>query len=122
MKGGWRSMGNGKGLKGKGKSLKLHLGCGSVKLKGWVNIDNNPGFETDLVLDLENRPLPFEDNSVEEVFSAHFLPYVKDLLGLFKELYRISKPNALHKHIVPFVGSWKAWEDPTTMRALPPPF
>jgi predicted SAM-dependent methyltransferase len=53
--------------------LKLNVGCGKVKLPGWVNIDVEPG--ADLVLDVRNR-LPFDDNSVDLIYNEHLLEHL----------------------------------------------
>ena len=52
--------------------IKLELGAGSCKgQNGWTTIDLF-GPECDLNLDLL-RPLPFDDDSVAEIYSSHFL-------------------------------------------------
>ncbi len=60
--------------------LKLHLGCGTNKLPGWVNIDSVARCQPDLVLDL-TQPLPYEDQSVDAILAEdlleHFDKYVR---------------------------------------------
>ena len=61
---------------------KLNLGCGKNKMEGWVNIDSVAGQAPDLVHDM-GRPLPFEDESVDEIIAdgllEHFDKYARHL-------------------------------------------
>ena len=54
------------------KTLRLNIGCGKVKLAGWVNIDIEPG--ADLVIDIK-KGLPFNDNSVDFIYCEHVLEH-----------------------------------------------
>jgi predicted SAM-dependent methyltransferase len=51
-------------------ALRLHLGCGTTLLPGWVNIDRvarAPG----VITDIDPTTLPYPDGSVAEVLSEH---------------------------------------------------
>ena len=51
-------------------ALRLHLGCGTTVLPGWINIDRvarAPGVSTDL----DPTTLPYPDGSVDEVLAEH---------------------------------------------------
>ena len=54
--------------------IKLHLGCGTKKLDGWVNIDSVKSCEPDLVYDL-TQPLPYQDLSVDEILAEDLLEH-----------------------------------------------
>lgn len=43
--------------------------------------------------DLNDLPLPYEDNYFDAVLSTHVIEHLKDPLSLFKEAYRILKPS-----------------------------
>jgi SAM-dependent methyltransferase len=79
--------------------MKLHLGCGSKKLEGYVNVDvvGTP----DKVCDLSAFPWPFEDDSADEIFSEHFLEHVIDFEKTILEIHRILKPNGVLHFRVP---------------------
>lgn len=61
-------------------AMKLHLGCGTKKLDGWVNIDSVAGCRPDLVHDI-SRPLPYGDQTADEVLAEdlleHFDKYIR---------------------------------------------
>lgn len=95
---------------------KLHLGCGRTILDGWINLDLMPMEGVDIIADLnqcKEKPLPFEDNSVDEFFASHVLEHIQQLLELMEELHRIAKPNAIMVCHVPYGSSDDAFEDPT---------
>jgi len=80
---------------------KLHLGCGPVIHKGWVNIDNQKYPGVDKVLDVTKK-LPFDN--VDYIFAEHFIEHVAypDALKLLREcrralrddgVLRLSTPN-----------------------------
>lgn len=73
--------------------MKLHLGCGSVKLAGWINVDLESPV-ADMHLDLR-QPLPFNEGSVEFVFAEHFIEHVErhEAQRLLSDLCRVLKPG-----------------------------
>lgn len=95
---------------------KLHLGCGSVIKKGWVNHDmvQLPG--VDVVHDLRQFPWPFEDGQFEEVFMKDVLEHLPDTIRTMEELYRITRPGAKVYITVPYWNSLTAMGDPTHVR------
>ena len=74
--------------------MKLHLGCGSKKLEGWVNIDSVPDYSPDLVHNLRNR-LPYENNSVDEVLAEDILEHFDkyERYFIFFDWIRVLKLN-----------------------------
>lgn len=72
--------------------MKLHLGCGGNILEGWINIDLKKRPGVDLVWDLR-RGLPYQDNTVDFIFSEHTLEHftLSDGQALLKECYRVLK-------------------------------
>ncbi len=80
---------------------KLHLGCGTQILDGWINIDNAEYPGVDRVHDV-TQGLPFED--VSFIFAEHFIEHLAyaDALALMREcrralrddgVLRLSTPN-----------------------------
>jgi predicted SAM-dependent methyltransferase len=84
------------------RNLKLHFGCGTKVLPGWMNVDGYSGPGVDLVQDLR-RPLPFSDESVELIFSEHVLEHFtrEDGQAIFREMRRILQPGGTVRIVVP---------------------
>ena len=72
--------------------MKLHLGCGTNKLAGWVNIDSVAALKPDLVHDIA-QVLPYPDLSVDEILAEdlleHFDKYMRFVV--FGEWARVLK-------------------------------
>lgn len=73
----------------KRRELKLHLGCGSQHLDGYVNIDSSPTPAADIVLSAEK--LPFKDGQVAEIFTSHMIEHIprESLKNTLKEWHRV---------------------------------
>jgi len=72
--------------------LKLNLGCGLDKRKGWVNLDAYASVKPDLIHDLLN-PLPFSNNSVQYVLAQDILEHFtkEDVRKVIAEIGRVLK-------------------------------
>ena len=73
-------------------SVYLNIGCGSVKLPGFVNIDLEPG--ADIQCDV-TQGLPYEDATVDGIYSEHFIEHLaqKDIVAFLRECRRVLKPG-----------------------------
>lgn len=116
----------------KKKSKKLErwdLACGNNKQKGFKGVDiTKKGTQANIEWDLSRYPWPFKDNSVDEIFCSHFLEHIPhidsyhDGLFLFMdECWRILKPGAGARFIVPYYSSVRAIQDPTHHRSIGEP-
>jgi SAM-dependent methyltransferase len=94
------------------RQMKIDLGSGRVRRKGYLSIDRIWNKEVDVVCDMEER-LPFADNSIDGVFSRHLFEHIRNLIPLFEEVYRVCKPGARVIINVPYYTSIKAYKDPT---------
>ena len=70
--------------------MKLNLGCGPRKEKGYVNCDFDPDVNPDKVVDF-NKPLPFKDNEFDEVLMRHSLEHARDIGATLSECLRVGK-------------------------------
>jgi len=80
--------------------LKLNVGCGRVKLEGWVNIDIDYG--ADLIIDIR-KGLPFYDDSVDFIYTEHVLEHFNFKVGgkILKEFYRCLKKGGYVRIAMP---------------------
>ena len=102
--------------------MKLNLGCGGKKLPGWVNVDFEPMECPDVVLDL-NGPWPWPDSSVDEVFASHVIEHIPpghQFMHFMYELWRVCKPGAEVKVILPHPRHDIFLNDPTHVHAIMP--
>ena len=76
---------------------QIHLGCGKVRLPGFINIDIQPGPAVDLVGDIRN--LDFEDSSIDLVYSCAVIEHVgrREWVDLLKDWRRVLKPGGGQK-------------------------
>ncbi len=74
---------------------RLHIGSGNVRLKGWINMDVQRLPGVDVIADV-TRGLDFEDETVEAVFSEHFLEHLAldDALRFLAEVHRVLAEGA----------------------------
>lgn len=101
------------------RPLRLNLGSGFRPRTGWINVDLGDG--SDLALDLRER-LPFDDNSVEAIYTEHFFEHLdypnlddstgweietatrsSDALTFLRECRRVLVPGGVLDIVVPDV-------------------
>lgn len=80
----------------------VNLGCGNRYHKDWINLDFKSNSEYVQKFDLHEK-LPFEDESVDVVYSSHVLEHFSkcEAPKFLRECYRILKPNRIIRIIVP---------------------
>jgi len=86
--------------------MRVELGGGwSAKSRGegFINVDLLDC--ADVVHDLSTFPYPFEDDSVDEIYSSHCLEHLTEVMGVLYELTRICKVGAKVEIRVPHFGS-----------------
>ncbi len=88
------------------KEVKLHIGCGYNKLKGFINIDISKKVNPDIIVDIENG-LPFKDNSIDYIYSQHCLEHIRPDKWKFvlNEIYRVCKNKAILELKLPYDNS-----------------
>jgi SAM-dependent methyltransferase len=86
------------------KQVILDIGCGQKKMEGAIGIDFSPFSMADIILDLNKEKLPFEDNSVDYIYTSHNLEHLslEGFYHIIAEMYRVCKPDAQIYITVPY--------------------
>lgn len=95
---------------------KLNLGCGTDIKKGWVNLDSSGLPGVDVVHDLTKLPLPFADNTFDEILCQDILEHIPEYEEVLKDLHRILAPGGAVHIRVPHFTSKNNFTDPTHRR------
>ena len=103
----------------KQERLLVDLGCGTRKKEGYLGVDVRQLPGVDVVVDLE-KGLPFEDNSVDGVYSNFMFEHVSNLALLFQEVYRVCSNHAVVEIKVPHYQSVTQFKDPTHRSVVVP--
>lgn len=97
--------------------IRLDIGCGSNKNKGFVGIDYKQYGDVDIVHDIEVTPWPLPDECVTTAVASHVLEHINPHGGVFidvmDEIWRVLKPGAQFAFVVPHAASPGYAQDPT---------
>lgn len=82
-----------------------NIGSGGFRHKDWTNVDHHSDWYNELqgksiAIDwdlLSMTPIPIDSNSADLVYSSHTIEHITNeaALNMFKEIYRILKPDGL---------------------------
>ena len=86
----------------RGRSLKLHVGCGEKYLPSFINVDINPFRKIDLWLDVRN-PLPFPTGALEGIYAQETFEhlYPDECNRVLGECFRVLRPGGFIRIGVP---------------------
>lgn len=105
--------------------LKLHLGCGTVRLDGWVNIDlasraRELATPPDLSVDVRHE-LPFPNGSARLIYHEHLMEHltIEEGTRCLRDWLRVLEPDGVLRIATPdleylverYRGAWRdqAW-------------
>ena len=74
---------------GNATEVRVNIGAGQTRIPGFINVDISN--KADISLDVGKDPLPFEDSSVDLIFSYHTLEHIPDYLFALSEIHRVLK-------------------------------
>lgn len=114
---------------------ELLIGCGSARNKrvfprgrvAWehlVTLDINADHKPDVVCDIEQLPLPFADESFDEIHAYEVLEHVgrqgdyRFFFAQFSDFWRMLRPDGYLCGSVPLPTSRWAWGDPSHTRVV----
>ena len=115
--------------------MELLMGCGrnhtkqlalndDHEWKDLITLDNNKDHSPDVLWDINVRPLPFDDDTFDEIHSYEVLEHIgrqgdiEEFFEEFSEYWRILKPDGLFCFSVPRWDSLWAWGDPGHTRII----
>jgi predicted SAM-dependent methyltransferase len=95
---------------------RVHLGCGDIKLDGWVNLDLGLKSQADLHIDLRGG-LPARPGSLSRIYSEHLLEHLSlddgqrmlnDCFASLRDdgVMRIAMPD-LRSVVDSYLGQWR---------------
>lgn len=103
------------------ENLKLHLGCGDVRLPGFVNVDANKTFASDVIDDIA-KLTSFNDNSAAEIYVCHVLEHFAhdEVPPLLRRWFDVLKPGGALRISVPdidkivriYMANWEHFQTP----------
>jgi SAM-dependent methyltransferase len=97
-------------------SIKLDIGCGGNKQKGFIGMDKRKLPGVDIVQDLEKYPYKeIPDGSCSTILGSHIIEHIKPefTIPLFDECWRMMKEGGQLVLSTPYAGSPGYWQDPT---------
>ena len=81
--------------------INLHLGCGSLKLEDFINVDITSKL-ADMKLDINDLSI-FNEDSVQQIYICHVLEHINrnQILNLILEWNRVLQKNGILRIAVP---------------------
>lgn len=100
----------------KNNYIKIDIGCGPNKKEGCLGIDKIDISGVDIVANLENGLGFLPDNSVDEIYTTHFLEHIENFELMMSEFHRVLKPAGKAFIKVPHFSSPHYYSDFTHKR------
>jgi len=97
-----------KALFQKASGVRLDVGCGQFKQKGFVGLDQYKQPGVDIVWDIQQFPWPVPDNSCFQVLMSHIWEHIepKYRFAVMDEVWRICRHDGQLLLSCPYAGSF----------------
>lgn len=80
---------------------ELHLGCGETRKDGAINVDIRETPATDMVVDLNQTPWPWDANAVDHISAEHVFEHLDSVESALRECHRILRPGGTLRVVWP---------------------
>lgn len=100
--------------------MKLNLGAGRSRKKGYINLDKTLYKGIQVVHDLDVFPWPFEDQSFDTIVALDVFEHLIYFTRTMDECWRLLIPEGILIIQGPLAGSWSHYHDPTHRRGFLP--
>jgi SAM-dependent methyltransferase len=82
--------------------IRLNIGCDRTQIAGFLGVDFNPDVDPDVLAEADN--LPYEDNTVDEIYASHVLEHLPYGNTALQEWFRVLKPGGMVTVMVPDIN------------------
>lgn len=98
---------------------KLNLGCGTMKIDGFINVDKSSLVNPDEVVNLNSFPWKWADKEFGHIVAKDILEHIDgSFIDIIKEMYRISDNSAIWELQFPHWRCDTALNDPDHKRVI----
>jgi len=99
--------------------IKLDVGAGDNKQKGFIGMDIRPTKNADIVWSAEQVPYPLPAEIAHVVLASHLVEHLKPwlMVDIMNEWWRICKVGGQLWIAMPYAGSFGFFQDPTHIKA-----
>jgi len=71
----------------------INLGSGNKKLYGFINVDNNPKTNPDILCDGETYIKQYANNTIKHIMMDNYIEHIQDFETHLQDCIRTLKPN-----------------------------
>jgi len=102
-------------LRKKKRGIRLDVGCGFNKQKGYIGLDIRKIKTTDILHDAEVVPYPLPRESCSTILASHLIEHIcpKKFMSVMEEWHNLLEPDGQLLIATPYGKSYGFYQDPT---------